>query len=158
MRVLGVDYGRRRIGLAVSDDTATLARPWQTINAGATPEASARLVVAAIDDARRQSLDDFVIGTVVVGLPRRLNGEDTDGTAGARALAAALERVTQLPVHLQDERLSSHEAESLLAQREPDWRVRKQRLDAAAAAVVLQDYLDRPRVASAADSREGDIE
>lgn len=151
MRVLGVDYGKRRIGLAVSDDSSTLARPWQTIEAGATPVESADRIAAALDRARRESLDDFVIAAVVVGLPRRLNGEDTHGTTGARTLAAALGLRTGLPVHLQDERLSSHEAESRLAEREPDWRARKRQLDAAAAAVVLQDYLDHHGVVTSGD-------
>jgi putative Holliday junction resolvase len=71
------------------------------------------------------------IGVIVVGLPRRLNGDETGQTGPAREIAASLARLTGLSVHLQDERLSSHEAESLL------------RLDAAAAAVILQDYLDR---------------
>lgn len=142
MRILGVDPGGRRIGLAVSDDSATLARPWQTLDAGATPVESAGRIAAAVDRARRESLDDFAVGAVVVGLPRRLNGEDTHGTSGARALAAAIATRLGLPVHLQDERLSSREADARLAAREPDWRVRKKQLDAAAAAIVLQDYLD----------------
>lgn len=78
----------------------------------------------------------------MVGLPRRLNGADTDQTEPARAFARRLEALTALTVHLQDERLSSHEAESRLAVREKDWRRRKAQLDAAAAAVILQDYLD----------------
>lgn len=142
MRILGVDNGTRRIGLAVSDDSGTLARPWQTIDAGPTPEQSARRIVQVLDRARRETLDDFVVAGVVVGLPRRLNGDDTHGTAPARALAASLHTHTGLPVYLQDERLSSHEADALLARREPDWRARKKLVDAAAAAVVLQDYLD----------------
>ena len=144
MRMLGVDFGRRRIGLAVCDESATLARPWQTIEAGASPAASAERIVALLERERRATLDDFVIGGFVVGLPRRLNGDDTNGTAGARALAAALGTHTGLPVHLQDERLTSREAESMLALREPDWRARKKLIDAAAAALVLQDFLDRP--------------
>jgi putative Holliday junction resolvase len=144
MRVLGVDVGARRLGLALSDDTASLARPWQTIPAGATPRKSAEAVAALVpqpglaDDAGIGG-----IGAIVVGLPRRLNGEDTGQTAPAREIASALEELTGLRVHLQDERLSSREAESRLAVREKDWRKRKQKLDAAAAAVILQDYLDR---------------
>lgn len=148
MRMLGVDAGRRRVGLAVSDDSSTLARPWQTIEAGATASATAERIAALLDRERRATLDDFVIGGIVVGLPRRLNGTDTDATAGARALATALEARTGLAVVLQDERLSSREAEAMLARREPDWRARKKLIDAAAAAIVLQDFLDRhPRQA-----------
>lgn len=144
MRVLGVDAGLRRIGLAVSDDSASLARPWVTVEAGPTPAASAERIALAIDRERRQTFDDFAIGCVVVGLPRRLNGEDTHGTAPARALAAALEARLLVPVHLRDERLTSHEAEARLAVRHPDWRERRKLIDAAAAAIVLQDFLDRP--------------
>lgn len=145
MRMLGVDSGRRRIGLAVSDASATFARPWQTIEAGSTPLMTADRIVAVIDRERRQTLDDFALCGIVVGLPRRLDGTDTHGTAGARALADALGGRTGLPVFLQDERLTSREAESLLARREPDWRERRKRIDATAAAIVLQDYLDQQR-------------
>ena len=139
MRVLGVDYGRKRLGLAVSDASGTLARPWQTLPAGSDPKQSARAVaeILGIDDEVARE-----VGRVVVGLPRRLNGTDSDVTAAARTFAAALGAMIAVPVVLQDERLSSHEAESLLARREPDWRARKARLDAAAAAVILQDHLD----------------
>jgi putative Holliday junction resolvase len=63
-------------------------------------------------------------------------------TSRVEHFARQLGAKTQIPVALQDERLSSREAESRLALREKDWRVRKQRLDAAAAAIILQDYLD----------------
>ncbi len=146
MRVLGVDIGARRLGLALSDDTASLARPWQTIAvpAGATPRMSAEAIAAVLAAARSADDDEGGrVGEIVVGLPRRLNGDDTDQTAAARLMASALHELTGLAVHLQDERLSSHEAESRLAVREKDWRKRKQKLDAAAAAIILQDYLDR---------------
>jgi putative Holliday junction resolvase len=144
VRVLGIDYGARRIGLAVSDHTRSLARPWQTIAAGSSPQTSAEAVAALLSraSADEQSGADGV-EEVVVGLPRRLNGEDTDQTQTARAFATALGTLTGFSIHLQDERLTSREAESRLAQREKDWRRRKQQLDAAAAAVILQDYLDR---------------
>ena len=144
MRVLGVDVGARRLGLAISDDTASLARPWQTIPAGATPKKSAEAVAALLSAVGASDVDGTAgIGAIVVGLPRRLNGEDTEQTAPAREIASVLAQLTGLAVHLQDERLSSREAESRLALREKDWRKRKQKLDAAAAAVILQDYLDR---------------
>lgn len=138
MRVLGVDYGQRRIGLAISDDTALLARPWRTVPAGENPVRSAE----AIAHSFASDPDIGEIGAIVVGLPRRLNGADTDQTEPARACARALADLTGLPVHLQDERLSSHEAEQRLAERERDWRKRKAQLDAASAAIILQDYLD----------------
>lgn len=136
---MGVDFGQRRIGLALSDGTGTLARPLRTVAAGRTPAATAAELVRLIDCGD----DDLQeVGAFVVGLPRRLNGDDTTVTAAARAFAEALGQASGRPVHLQDERLTSHEAEQLLAEREPDWRVRKARIDAVAAAIVLQDYLD----------------
>lgn len=143
MRVLGVDFGARRIGLAVSDETAMLARPWQTIEAGSTPAESAAAVQRALEQGRRNEDDAATVGAIVVGLPRRLNGDDNEQSQPARVFAAALGALTGLKVDLQDERLSSREAESRLALREKDWRRRKARLDAVAAAVILQDYLDR---------------
>jgi putative holliday junction resolvase len=143
MRVLGIDSGKRRVGLAVSDASATLARPWQTVDAASTPAETAGRIAAMLDREARATMGEFAIGAIVVGLPRRLSGDDTHGTAGARALAAALTERIGVPVHLQDERLTSHEAESLLARREPDWRRRKKKIDAMAAALVLQDFLDR---------------
>jgi putative Holliday junction resolvase len=142
MRILGVDDGRRRIGLAVSDPTGTLARPAETVAGRDDPVAAAREVSAAI--ARIEAGDD-PIGAIVVGLPLRLDGTPNEQTDHARALAAELARLTGLDVILQDERLTSREAESRLALRERDWRVRKKRLDAAAAAVMLQEYLDSRR-------------
>jgi putative Holliday junction resolvase len=134
-----VDLGARRIGLAWSDASATLARPWMTMPAGASPRESALAVEAA---ARRYLQDaEEPLAGVVVGWPRRLSGEDTHATAGVRTFAEAL-RDRGLAVYLQDERLSSREAEARLAVRERDWRVRKRRIDAAAAAIVLQDFLD----------------
>jgi putative Holliday junction resolvase len=139
MRILGVDDGRRRIGLAVSDPSGTLARPVELVAGHDDPAVAARAVAAAI--ARLEAVDDPV-GTIVVGLPLRLDGTPNEQTDHARALAAELERMTGRIVLLQDERLTSHEAEGRLAVRERDWRARKKRLDAAAAAVMLQEYLD----------------
>jgi len=125
--------------LALSDETATLASPWQVIQAGDTPVLSAVNVAHVLTQARENAGE---IGAIVVGLPRRLNGDDNEQTQPAREFAAALAERTGLNVTLQDERLSSHEAESRLAVREKDWRRRKALLDAAAAAVILQDFLD----------------
>jgi len=142
MRTLGIDYGLRRIGVAVSDPSGTLARPVETVPGSRDPKAAARTIREAIDRLER---DDDPIGTIVVGLPRRLDGSPNDQTPLAEALAAELAKPGDRTVVLQDERLTSHEAEGLLAIGEKDWRVRKQRLDAVAAAVILQEYLDARR-------------
>ena len=139
MRALGVDYGRRRIGLALSDASGMLARPWKTIDGHAAARPAAQALAATV--AELVGLDEAV-SVVVIGHPRRLSGEPNEQTALVQAVAAELEALVSLPVVLQDERLSSHEAESHLARRERDWRKRKAHLDAMAAAVILQDYLD----------------
>ena len=137
--MLGIDYGARRIGLALSDATATLASPWRLVQ---RPPSEAETLRVMIGEIRTLAADDDGLEAVVVGWPRRLDGSPTDQTALVQAFASALKAQIDIPVVLQDERLSSHEAESRLAAREADWRKRKAKLDAAAAAVILQDYLD----------------
>ncbi len=139
MRVLGIDYGARRIGLALSDATATLASPWRMLHRPPSEADTLRLLIAEVAALQQ---DDDGLEAVVVGWPRRLDGSPTDQTPVVETFAHALQAMIDLPVVLQDERLSSTEAESRLARREKDWRKRKQQLDAAAAAVILQDYLD----------------
>ena len=134
-----MDYGERRIGLALSDATGLLARPWKTIERTGNPSQVATVLAGEVEALAGE---EDGVAVVVVGLPRRLNGEPTDQTATVLALVDNLRRALTVPVVLQDERLSSHEADRLLAQREKDWRKRKAVLDAAAAAVILQDYLD----------------
>ena len=91
---------------------------------------------------RKLSEDDDGLAGIVVGLPSHLDGRPHEHAVRVRAIAEALELRTGLAVTLQDERLTSVEAEQRLALRERDWRKRKARLDAAAAAIILQDYLD----------------
>jgi putative Holliday junction resolvase len=138
VRVIGIDLGQRRIGLAISDPTATLARPLRTLERGRSDEAAVRLLAAEID--RLHAEDE--VGGVVVGLPTRLDGTASEQTLSVRKMIELLSARISIPVDTQDERLSSHEAEQRLALHERDWRKRKAKLDAAAAAVILQDYLD----------------
>jgi putative holliday junction resolvase len=142
-----VDIGRRRIGLAVSDASGTLARPFQTLERGPSDRRTLQALAAI---ATTLAAEDDGLGGVVVGLPVRLDGSPTELTPHVLEMAEALKRRVTVPVHLQDERLSSHEAEARLAVNERDWRARKARLDAAAAAVILQDFLDGQRPADPA--------
>jgi putative holliday junction resolvase len=139
MRALGIDVGQRRIGLAISDATRTLARPLETIAVKDAREAI-ELVGRAID---RLASEDDGLETIVVGVPARLDGTPTTTTAKVEAFVAALKARTAIAVVTEGERLTSREAESRLARRERDWRKRKAIIDAAAAAIILQDYLDR---------------
>jgi putative Holliday junction resolvase len=141
MRILAVDVGQRRVGLAISDPTGTIARPMTTLTVTGPSHAVDRVVEEV---ARLGSEDDGLSG-IVVGVPARLDGTPTDATRQVQAFMDALRSKTTLPVVGEDERLTSREAESHLAVRERDWRKRKLRLDAVAAAIILQNYLDRPR-------------
>ncbi len=143
MRALGIDYGERRIGLALSDATGLLASPWKQIVNDANVGSAARKLA---DEVRALQAQDDGLEAVVIGLPRRLDGSPNDQTGRVRKLAELLAAEITAPITLQDERLTSHEADELLAQREHDWRKRKQQVDALAAALILQDFLDhRPR-------------
>ena len=137
MRVLGIDVGQRRFGLAISDPSGTLARPLTTFTI-VDDDAVDRVA----QEIARLAAEPDGLTTVVVGVPAKLDGSATEQTAHVAAFIAALSARTPIPVVGEDERLTSCEAESRLAVREPDWRKRKTRLDAAAAAVILQDYLD----------------
>jgi len=139
VRVVGLDVGERRIGIAVSDATGTLARPLGVLRPSGLDGDALDLVSQEI---ARLAIEEDGVGAIVIGLPRRLDGSPTDMTPRVEQFARRLGTKTALPITFQDERLSSREAESRLALRDKDWRSRKARLDAAAAAIILQDYLD----------------
>jgi putative holliday junction resolvase len=140
-RVLGIDVGGRRVGLAISDRTGTLARPLETILVRGAADAVDRLAerIASI------AAEEDGLETIVVGRPAHLDGRASEATAGVIAFITALQQRIGVPIVTEDERLTSREAERRLATNERDWRRRKAKLDAAAAAIFLQDYLDRNR-------------
>lgn len=138
MRHLGIDYGTRRIGIAVSDEGGRLATPLAVLEV-TSPEIGLRRVGELVAEHNARVL--------VVGLP--LNMDDSEGPAAAsvRKWAAQLSEGTGRPVVFVDERLSSFEAgQTLKARKQAGERMtrrgRKQRLDALAAAQLLQSYLD----------------
>jgi putative Holliday junction resolvase len=139
VRIVGLDVGQRRIGVAISDASRTLARP---VGVLMSPALDSQSVETVASEVARLAAEDEAIDTVVVGLPRRLDGSPNDMTAPVEAFARQLQQRLNVAVVLQDERLTSREAESRLALNEKDWRKRKQKLDAVAAAIILQDYLD----------------
>jgi len=139
-----VDFGLRRIGLALSDEGGILATPFRALTVRSVREAPAA-VAAAAKEAGAQS--------IIVGSPVGLEGEE--GRAEVRRVerfARALRKESGLPVHLVDESLSTREAEERA--RAAGRSDRDPRLHAAAAAVILQRWLDRPRGARGA-SAEG---
>lgn len=145
-RVLAVDFGERRIGLALSDPTRTIAQPLPTMQR----KRGKRPPVQAIADLAAQ----HGVTALVVGLPLTLEGDESDWTREVRAFADKLADRTQLPVSFVDERLTSVAAERAvrslgLPKRE---RERKERIDAAAAVLILQMHLDALRRIAASDS------
>ncbi len=137
MRVLGIDYGRRRIGLAVTDPTETIASPLDTLQR----RVGKRPPFTRLSEIAR----DFDVEVLVVGLPLDLQGHETPWCQEVRDFGDALARRLEIPVRYVDERMTSVQAQRAvrsvgLGKKE---RERKERIDAAAAALILQAWLDR---------------
>ncbi len=134
MRMLGLDIGSRRIGVAVSDASGRLASPLTTVDVVSTSEAAAELVALA----ERESATGFVCG-----LPFELSGREGYAVRRTTRMIDALRAVTDLPVETVDERLSSAQAGRELRDNGISGR-KNQRpvIDQAAAAIILQAWLD----------------
>jgi len=132
-RIMGIDYGTRRIGVALSDPLLITAQGYMVID---VREADAVETIATI--ARDQEVE-----RIIVGLPISLSGYEGASAAGARELAAKIAAASGLPVELSDERFTTRTAESALLEGNVRRRRRKQVIDQVAAAVMLQHYLDR---------------
>jgi putative Holliday junction resolvase len=139
MRVLGVDFGARRVGVAVSDETGTLASPLPTLErrAGKRPPISALAALGVAHD----------VEAVVFGLPLELSGEESDWTRDVRAVGDALGARLDVPVHYVDERMTSVRAERNVRSSGLPLRKREEkgRVDAEAAVLILQQWLDAER-------------
>ena len=133
MRILALDPGERRIGVAVSDPTQTLARSL-TVLARADEGGILERVAALV---REQEVE-----RVVVGHPLTLGGDVGPQAAQVGRFARALSQVLEVPVELWDEGYSTVQAERILRERGVRGHKRRRRIDAVAAAVILQDYLD----------------
>jgi putative Holliday junction resolvase len=131
--VLGLDLGDVRIGVAISDPERRVAVPVGTVHVGRPP--GELLAIAELVRERGASL-------IVVGLPLSLRGEHGTRAGHAHAFADALEGVVEVSIELQDERLSTVEAERALAATGGRGRARRRVVDASAATVILQAWLD----------------
>ncbi|MDQ3064870.1 MAG: Holliday junction resolvase RuvX [bacterium] len=129
--ILAIDVGERRIGLALASEIARLPAPFATIDTSKT-------------DNIMQTLAEIIrvenIAVIVVGLPRNLNGNETQQTKVARKFAKQLASITDAPIVMQDEAATSLEAERLLKNRGTNYQ--KEDIDSQAAAIILQDYLN----------------
>jgi len=136
-RLLAVDWGEVRLGLALSDETQTLASPLETFVRRAGKRLPLARFFAVVEEHRP-------VG-VVVGLPLTGEGEEGESAAAARALAEELGGRTGLPVELWDERMSTARALAAIREQGGSTRGRKADVDALAAAVLLQHFLDARR-------------
>ena len=129
--LLGIDYGTKRIGLAVCDPDRVIASPLGT---------------AANDAGKEAFFTELVARTkfvgIVVGLPLHANGDESDMSAQARAFAKWLADLTKLPVVMWDERCTSAAAEDALLEAQLTKKKRKARVDRVAAQMILQSYID----------------
>ena len=133
MRVLALDHGTKRIGVALSDETATIAHPLEFIPAQPLAACLARL---------KEIIRERPVQEIVVGLPRNMNGTCGPAAEAALKFAAALREALKLPVKTWDERLTSVQANRLLIEAGVRREQRKAKVDQSAAAIVLQSYLD----------------
>ena len=147
-RVLALDYGTRRIGIAVSDPTGTLATPVTTLSRriGKRPPITRILELAS----------DHAAEAFVVGLPLDGDGSETEWSTEVRAFGRRLGMRSGMPVHFADERYSSVEAEARIRSIGLRRKAKedKARIDAGAAAIFLQDWLDARRAHASTDSQQ----
>lgn len=134
VRYLGIDYGTKRIGLAVGDGAGGIASPLRTLPAVGT-------LAGRVADVIRAG-GDFAIDEWVVGVPLNMDGSSGPQAEVTREFAALLAKATGNPVHLWDERLSSFAADAHMSRTGLTHRQKKRRRDAVAAQVILQGFLD----------------
>jgi putative holliday junction resolvase len=140
MRVLGLDVGDRRIGVALSDETGVLASPLPTL-ARVGPKKDVKAVAALVRE--------HGAAAIVIGLPLHLDGRLGSQARKVQAFGDALKPAAGVPVHYRDERLTTVEAEHILAERDVHWQRRKGLVDQVAAVLILQEFLDaQPRPAT----------
>jgi putative Holliday junction resolvase len=133
MRILAIDYGTRRIGLALSDPTGTLARPLPFLPAQADAKLAREIATLVATEK---------VELILLGLPRHMNGSVGEAAAKVEAFAVQLRKASPVRVQLVDERLSTVQAGRQLQEAGRDSRKQRSRIDSEAAAVLLQGHLD----------------
>ncbi|TFH11319.1 MAG: Holliday junction resolvase RuvX [Candidatus Atribacteria bacterium] len=140
MRILGIDYGRRRIGLAVSDEAAFLARPLD-------PYLRTRSLQKDLEHLARVA-HEFDAETIVIGLPLNMDATKGEMALEVEGFTAQLQELTSARIVVSDERLTSAEAERVLLEGNVKRKDRKLLRDGLAATLILQGYLDSQRFPS----------
>jgi putative Holliday junction resolvase len=133
MKLAGVDYGRRRIGVAVTDGEGRLARSLRVIDRKKTPECVEELVRIIADENP---------SAIVFGLPLGPEDEDTEMSLEVREFASAVAERARLPIHFVDESFTSKRAGELMMHRKKKARRDKSLADRIAACLILQEYAD----------------
>ena len=133
-RILALDVGSKRIGVAVSDELSLTAQPVLTLERRRNPREDLRSLARL---CRR-----FEVAGIVVGNPLGPDGEITSQAAKIQAFAAELGELTKLPIHLWDERLTSHEAHQILYKAGHSRQAHRRVVDQVAATLILQSFLD----------------
>lgn len=135
MRAVGIDFGERRIGFALSDSEGKVALPYDKIVRTKDQQGDWRRIVSLINEAEAEC--------VVVGIPLSLDGTANKAAKRIEGYVAQLKSLIDLPIHYYDERFSTVEAERSLKAMNLDGRARRQVVDQVAAAVILQGWLDQ---------------
>ncbi len=133
MKTMGIDFGLARIGIALSDDTKFLASPFETYKR----KGEELDIQHLIDIIKSKNVDE-----IVCGLPMNMAGEEQEIAKKTRDFMSKIQEQVNIKINFVDERLSSLMAEEMLKETERDWKKRKEKLDAVAASIILQDYLD----------------
>ena len=133
-RILALDLGTKRVGVAVCDELRLTVRPLRAL-----PRTSWKRLLLAVSELCEQ----FDAESLVIGLPLRLDGTEGDAATEARRLARNFGLSLKIPIHLQDERLTSREAESALREAGYAGAEIKERVDSESAAIILRDYLSQ---------------
>lgn len=134
MRILGIDMGERRIGLALSDPLGYTAQGLKTIQINNPDEVCKKLIVV---------INEKKVEKLVFGLPINMNGSMGPQAKKVQEYASKLKMLTNLPVDFEDERLSSVSAEQVLLLADQSRKKRKKSIDMLSAVIILQSYLDR---------------
>ena len=134
MRAVGVDLGEKRNGVAISPSAATLATTYAVLIRSGRREHDHAKIRAIVEEVEAE--------LVVIGLPLSLDGTEGPAAKSARIEAGLIAEATQVPVQLQDERLTTVEAERILKEQGLDTQQRRQIIDKVAAAILLQAWID----------------
>jgi putative holliday junction resolvase len=135
MRILALDHGTKRIGVAVSDELKMIAQPLEYIPAEP---------FAAFLQRLRELLAAKEVELIIVGLPRNMDGSYGPAVVKVQDFVAALKNAVTIPIKTLDERLTSVQANRFLIQGQVRRKKRKEKVDQTAAAILLQSYLDNP--------------